>query len=93
MQNNDLTQAIRKLEQETQKETLELHEKEQELRKIELETTELKNKLREHESVLIPKLRKEIESIKAIQRKQHNDLAQVQKNYQEALRKSNIKLR
>jgi len=92
MQNNDLTQAIRRLEQETQKEIHELQLKEEELRKREAEVTDIKNKLHEHERA-IPHLKQEIMTIKREQVQKHDELTRVQKNYQEDLRKSSIKLR
>ncbi len=89
---NDLTQAIRHLEQEMQRETHELQAKETELRERELEFTQLKNKMREHEA-MIPRLKQEIFKLKREQGEKHKELDRVQKSYQDELRKSSIKLR
>jgi hypothetical protein len=92
MHNNDLTQAIRQLEQEINRETLELQKKEDELRTQEAAVIDLRNKLRDHVNT-IPRLKQDIVKIKREQVQKHDELQRVQTSYQDALRKSNIKLR
>ena len=101
----DLTQAIKALERETQKEAGELHAKEGELLKKEDENRQLKQEIinmqrdidlkkkqisdNDH---IIPKLKTEIDHTKREQLLRHSELEKVKRDYTSALNQSGMKL-